>query len=338
MADRWGAGGDAAFDEQVGCAADQAWVCRVVARAARQGNRVHAVARGDAATGTAPVHELRRPTVCGNLHGHVGAAARPQGGRPAAGALHGDDGGVIVAVEGGVLEAGQVACGDLVRGERRAAAAVYPHQAERLRIGGVGGGIRHFVDGDPLRTGRQGHRKALDDVIGLILLRDIELWLGYRPRGIVRGCGVGFGNPQRLIDTVLSQQVQVEAAEPIDGVGVEVDVQRDRVEVVVVRAGHRIGGKNLEVAVEEEITSVVGVPPVGHGGKVDDHVWIDLMGDVVGHFHQLDEVLDRTAPRLEIGVPDVGFVPDNPVLDAPGVARHQCADEGCPRVSGLVVG
>ena len=49
LADGWGIGRRAAFDEQVGCAADEARVRGMVARAARQRNRVNAIVRCDVA-------------------------------------------------------------------------------------------------------------------------------------------------------------------------------------------------------------------------------------------------------------------------------------------------
>ena len=172
----------------------------------------------------------------------------------------------------------------------------------------------------------------------MIFLRDVELRVRHGPRGIVRGRGVGFDDPEWFVDAVLAQQIEIEAAESVDGVGIEVDVECERVEVVVVGGACGVGGEDLEVAVEEEFAPVVGIPPVGDGGQVDDHIGVDLVRDVVGDFHQLDEVFDGAAPRLEVGVPDVGFVPDDPVLDAAGMARHQLADEGRPQVFGIVVG
>lgn len=94
----------------------------------------------------------------------------------------------------------------------------------------------------------------------------------------------------------------------------------------------------LEIPAEKQIPPIIYIPPVGDGRQVDDHVWIDFVGDCVGYPHQLDEIFDCTAPRLKACVPDVGFVPDDPVTNASGVVRHQLADECSPGVLRVIVG
>lgn len=172
------------------------------------------------------------------LYADIGGAARPGHGRPAAVAFYDDDGGIVAAFERRALEAREIARCYLISSECWAAAAVLPHQAERLRVGSVAGQVRQFIDGDALRSGCQGHRESLNYVRGLVFLCDVELRVRHRPRRIIGGGGVRLGDPQRFVDAEFTKQTEIEAAQVVHRIRVEVDVQRKSVEVVVVLACH----------------------------------------------------------------------------------------------------
>jgi hypothetical protein len=70
---------------------------------------------------------------------------------------------------------------------------------------------------------------------------------------------------------------------------------------------------------------------------VDDGVRVGLFGDQVGRALKLVKVVHAAIPRVGDGVDvDVGFVPDDPVVDAAGVAGYGRAHKLSPRVAGII--
>ncbi|OQB01092.1 MAG: hypothetical protein BWY25_01377 [Chloroflexi bacterium ADurb.Bin222] len=263
---------------------------------------------------------------------------RPGDGGPPVGAADSDDRGIVAPQQAPLPETRQVGGGHLIGGEGRTSRPIETHQAERLRVDVIAFTIRHFVDCNTFRAGGQRHRQPLHHERGLLLLGDVEIRPLNGPRGIVRRGRVGLHDPQRFVETVRAQHPLVILAQVVEGVGVEVEMQREGVEEIAVLLRFGARGERVEQAFEERLPPVVHVPPMGDRRQVNDGVGIGLPRHAIRHFHQSGEFLHGPAPRLKIGSPDVGFVPDDPMLNAVAVPRDYGADERRPQVAGVVEG
>ena len=127
-------------------------------------------------------------------------------------------------------------------------------------------------------------------------------------------------------------------------VGRPVQVQWDGIVVEVVRRRRGVGGDQAQEALVELRPATVLVDPVLRARKRHDRVRIRALGSTIGNFHQACELLVGAEPGIgalsdgSIGGLKLRLVPDDPIVDAPGVVAHGLKDEATPVVARIVVG
>jgi len=229
----------------------------------------------------------------------------------------------------------------LVSVKSRAEAAIAPDKAVGLRIGvDVARLVNHLVDGDALDSGRQTQSPGLDDVRCLFVQADHEAGIVHWTAGVMRRRSVGLVDPDGLVQTVLLHRLAKNAGDVVDRMGLEVDVQGDDVEIVIVLRSRRVLDGDFQKPLKILSSAINPVPPVGQPRQVDDAVGVGFFGCQIGYLEQLVVVLQRAGPSISdvFPVPDIGLVPDDPVVNTARVVAHYSPDERCPQVIGIVVG
>lgn len=251
------------------------------------------------------------------------------GGRPLS-PIYGNLINLPPADQAGLADAGEVVRHHLVGMKGWAEAAIGTDEAVGLRIGmDVAGLVNHLVDSDALDPGCQAQSAGLNDIRCLLVQTDHEAGIMHRPAWVVGGGGVGLVDPDGLVQAVLLHRLAEKAGDLADRLRLEVDVQGNDVEIVIVLRGRGVLSDDVQKPLEILPSAINPIPPVGQPSQVDDAVWVSILGCQIGHLQQLVVVLYRTGPRMAdvLFVPDIGLIPDDPVIYAACVAANYAPDE-----------
>ncbi|MEK6574858.1 MAG: hypothetical protein AABZ58_11185, partial [Chloroflexota bacterium] len=111
----------------------------------------------------------------------------------------------------------------------------------------------------------------MNDERGLLIHRDADERVR-RILRVVRRRGVGFVQPDRFVQAVLTQEFAIVGDDLRDGFGAKVDVRREDVEVIVVRGRGGIYARKDEEELKIRLALVDDVVPVGEPGEVNDSI------------------------------------------------------------------
>ena len=232
-----------------------------------------------------------------------------------------------------------VARGHLQRIKRGAAAVISPQQAKWLRVrGAVPLQILHFIDGDPLRPGRQCHGQHLRHKRRLLPRRNPKSVIGHGPCAVVVRRRVRLHQPDGFFDAALAHQQPKFAQNVVNHVGLEVEMGGGHIEVVVVCLCLGVGQKLVKEQAHVLRPSIFRIPKIGKRGQMHRGVGVRRPRHHVSRLLQLGKIGHSAIPCVAGGVlvPNIGFVPDYPLVNAPLITADRLAHKARPQVLRVV--
>ncbi len=111
------------------------------------------------------------------------------------------------------------------------------------------------------------------------------------------------------------------------------------IEVIVVSFCFRIGRQHIKKATKILFTAELSIPKVGHRRQMNDRIGVCPSGDQVGGSLQLEKIFLRPVPGMtgRVRVPNIRFIPDNPVVNPALIAVDGRSDKAGPGIIRVIV-